>query len=144
MSKIPIRKFAFRLIIFSAIMAAVGVVFQLILPQYASPAIPFIVIFFFIITLFTLYVVLRKPSQVSGRKFIAGYMLSRIIKIFSTLAFLILYMIFNKIDRIPFAIAFLVVYFAYSVFEVVALKKEQWKNVSTTFAHTPSRKRCWR
>jgi L-asparagine transporter-like permease len=125
MSKIPIRKFAFRLIIFSAIMAAVGVVFQLILPQYASPAIPFIVIFFFIITLFTLYVVLRKPSQVSGRKFIAGYMLSRIIKIFSTLAFLILYMIFNKIDRIPFAIAFLVVYFAYSVFEVVALKKEQ-------------------
>ena len=106
-------------------MAAVGVVFQLILPQYASPAIPFIVIFFFIITLFTLYVVLRKPSQVSGRKFIAGYMLSRIIKIFSTLAFLILYMIFNKIDRIPFAIAFLVVYFAYSVFEVVALKKEQ-------------------
>jgi L-asparagine transporter-like permease len=125
MSKIPIRKFAYRLIIFSAIMAAVGVVFQLIFPQYASPAIPFIVIFFFIITLFTLYVVLRKPSQVTGRKFIAGYMLSRIIKIFSTLAFLILYMIFNKTDRIPFAIAFLVVYFAYSVFEVVALKKEQ-------------------
>jgi len=124
MSKIPIRKFAFQLIIFSAIMAAVGVVFQLILPQYASPAIPFIVIFFFIITLFTLYVVLRKPDQVSGKKFIAGYMLSRIVKIFSTLAFLILYMIFNKIDRIPFAIAFLIAYFAFSVFEVVVLKKE--------------------
>ena len=124
MSKIPIRKFAYRLIIFSAIMAAVGVVFQLTLPQYASPAIPFIVIFFFIITLFTLYVVLRKPDQVSGKKFIAGYMLSRIVKIFSTLAFLILYMIFNKIDRIPFAIAFLIAYFAFSVFEVVVLKKE--------------------
>ena len=125
MSKIPIRKFAYQLIIFSAIMAAVGVVFQLLLPKYASPAIPFIVLFFFIITLLTLYIVLRKPSQVSGRKFIAGYMLSRIIKIFSVLIFLILYIVLNKTDRIPFAIAFLVVYFAYSVFEVVALKKEQ-------------------
>ena len=125
MSKIPMRKYTYQLIIFSVVMAALGVVFQLLLPQYASLAIPFIVIFFFIITLFTLYVVLRKPNQVSERKFIAGYMLSRIVKLFSVLIFLILYLILNKTDRIPFAVAFLVVYFAYSIFEVVALKKEQ-------------------
>ncbi|MCL1850440.1 MAG: hypothetical protein FWF70_03400 [Bacteroidetes bacterium] len=125
MSKIPIRKFSYRLILFSVIIAALGALFQWCFPKYASPAIPFVVIFFFFITLFTLYIVLRKPNQVSGRKFVAGYMLSRIVKIFSILAFLILYMLFNKEDRIRFAVAFLVIYFAYSIFEIVALKKEQ-------------------
>jgi len=125
MSKIPIRKFSFQLIGFSVVMALTGVIFQWILPQYASPTIPFIVIFFFIITLFTLYVVLRKPNRVSGKKFVAGYMISRVVKFISMLTFLILYMIFNKEDRIKFAVAFLIIYFAYSVFEIFALKKEQ-------------------
>jgi len=124
MSKIPVRKFAFRLIIFSVVMAAIGVVFQWILPQYASPAIPFIVIFFFLITLFTLYVVLRTQHQVSGRKFIAGYMVSRIVKMLSIILFLVLYLIFNNEDRWSFAVAFLIIYFSYSIFEIVALKKE--------------------
>jgi F0F1-type ATP synthase assembly protein I len=105
-------------------MAAAGVVFQWFAPQYASPAIPFIVIFFFVITLFTLYIVLRMPHQTSGKKFIAGYMLSRIVKMFSILLFLILYMILNKEDRWNFAIAFLVTYFSYSIFEIIALKKQ--------------------
>ena len=124
MSKIPIRKFAFRLIIFSVVMAASGVVFQWILPQYASPAIPFIVIFFFLLTLFTLYVVLRTQHQVSGKKFIAGYMVSRIVKMLSIVLFLVLYLILNHEDRWNFAIAFLLIYFSYSIFEIVALKKE--------------------
>ncbi|MDR2970595.1 MAG: hypothetical protein LBU83_01510 [Bacteroidales bacterium] len=125
MSKIPIRKFAYRLIIFSIIMTILGVLFQWIFPLYSSKAIPFIVIFFFIITMFSLFIVLRKSSQVSGKKFIAGYMLSRIVKMLSILIFLILYMTFNKEDRIKFAGAFLVIYFFYSIFEIFALKKEQ-------------------
>ncbi|MCL2246484.1 MAG: hypothetical protein FWC10_05155 [Lentimicrobiaceae bacterium] len=124
MSKIPIRKFAFRLIVFSVIMAALGVVFQWIFPQYASPAIPFIVIFFFLITQFTLFVVLRKQHQVTGNKFIAGYMVSRIVKMLSIILFLVLYIILNKEDRWNFAGAFLLIYFSYSIFEIVVLKKE--------------------
>jgi len=125
MSKIPIRKFALQLIIFSVIMAAIGLLFQWIAPQHASPAIPFIIIFFFFITLFTLYIVLRTPHQVSGRKFIAGYMLSRIVKMFSLFLFLILYMIVNKEDRWNFVGAFFIIYFSYSIFEIIALKKDQ-------------------
>ena len=124
MSKIPMKKYVFQLIIFSVLVAAAGVAFQWIVPQFASPAIPFIVIFFFLITLFTLYVVLRVPHQVSGKKFIAGYMLSRIVKMLSTFLFLILYMILNKEDRWNFAGAFLVIYFSYSIFEIIALKKQ--------------------
>jgi L-asparagine transporter-like permease len=125
MSKIPIRKFAYQLIIFSVIVTAIGTLFQWITPKYASPAIPFIVLFFFFITLFTLYIVLRNPFQISGKKFVASYMLSRLVKLFSTLIFLVLYLIFNKEDRWNFACAFLIIYFTYSIFEIFALKKDQ-------------------
>ena len=124
MNKTPFQKFAFRLVIFSVVLAALGVAFQWIAPQYASPALPFIVIFFFLITLFTLYIVLRTPHQVTGTKFVAGYMLSRIIKMISTFAFLILYMMLNKEDRWNFVGAFLAIYFSYSIFEIIALKKQ--------------------
>ena len=125
MTKIPVRKFAYQLMIFSVVVAALGVLFQWIFPDFASPAIPFIVIFFFFITLFTLYVVMRNPHKVSGKKFVAGYMISRIVKMFSVFLFLVLYMMLNKEDRWNFAGAFLVIYFSYSVFEIIALKKDQ-------------------
>jgi phosphatidylglycerophosphate synthase len=124
MSKIPIKKYAYRLMLFSVIVAVACVLFQLVLPQYASPAIPFIIIFFFFITLFTLYVVMRTPQQTNSRKFVAGYMLSRFVKLSAIILFLLLYLIFNQEDRWNFAGAFLIIYFSYSAFEIFALKKE--------------------
>jgi L-asparagine transporter-like permease len=125
MTKIPVRKFAYQLIIFSVAVAALSVLFQWLFPKYASPAIPFIIIFFFFITLFTLFVVMRSKHQVTGKKFVASYMISRFVKMFSVFLFLILYMVINKEDRWNFAGAFLIIYFTYSIFEIIALKKEQ-------------------
>lgn len=122
--KIPIKKFSFRIIVFSAVIAALTVIFQWLCPAYATPALPFIVLFFFVITLTTIYIVLRNTTGTDGRKFISSYMLSRIIKIFSCLIFLVLYLLLNKNDSLRFAIAFLVIYFLYSIFEVIVLKKE--------------------
>ncbi|MCQ2276257.1 MAG: hypothetical protein MJZ87_04875 [Bacteroidales bacterium] len=122
--KIPIKKFSFRIIVFSAVIAALTVIFQWLCPAYATPALPFIVLFFFVITLTTIYIVLRNTTGTDGRKFVSSYMLSRIIKIFSCLIFLVLYLLLNKNDSLRFAIAFLVIYFLYSIFEVVVLKKE--------------------
>jgi L-asparagine transporter-like permease len=123
--KIPIRKFSVRLIVFSAIIAALSVIMQLALPQYSTPALPFIVLFFFVITLFTLYIVLRDDVGKNERRFVSSYMLSRIIKFFSCILFLVLYlMLCPEKDRIRFVAAFLIIYFLYSVFEVFILKKE--------------------
>ena len=123
--KIPIKKFSVRLIVFSAIVAGLSVIMQLILPQYSTPALPFIVLFFFVVTLFTLYIVLRDDNGKNDRKFVSSYMLSRIIKFFSCILFLVLYLILcNDKDRIRFVVAFLIIYFLYSIFEVVILKKE--------------------
>lgn len=122
--KIPIKKFSFRILVFSAIMAGLTVLFQWLCPDYASPALPFIVLFFCLITLFTIYIVLRDDKGKVQKLFVTNYMLSRIIKIFSCLLFLILYVLLNKADAIKFAIAFLIIYFVYSILEVIVLRKE--------------------
>ncbi len=122
--KIPIRKFSFRIIVFSVIIAGLSLLFQWLLPQYASPALPFIVLFFFVITLLTLYIVLRNNDGQEGKRFVSAYMLSRTVKILSCLLFLILYIFLNQKDAVKFAIAFMVIYFLYAIFEVVVLKKE--------------------
>ena len=44
--KIPIKKFSFRILVFSVVVAALTVLFQWLCPAYASPALPFIVLFF--------------------------------------------------------------------------------------------------
>lgn len=131
--KIPIKKFSIRLIVFSAIIAGLSVVMQLVLPQYASPALPFIVLFFFVISLFTLYIVLRDDVGKTDRKFVSGYMLSRIVKFFSCIIFIVLYLLLcPPSDRIRFVAAFLIIYFAYSVFEIIILKKENGSDTSIT------------
>lgn len=122
--KIPIRKFSFRIIVFSVIVAGLSLLFQWLFPQYATPALPFIVLFFFVITLLTLYIVLRNNDEQEGKRFVSAYMLSRTVKILSCLLFLFLYMFLNQKDAIKFAIAFMVIYFLYAIFEVVVLKKE--------------------
>lgn len=122
--KIPIRKFSFLIIVFSVIIAGLSLLFQWLFPQYATPALPFIVLFFFVITLLTLYIVLRNNDGQEGKRFVSAYMLSRTVKILSCLLFLILYMFLNQKDAIKFAIAFMIIYFLYAIFEVVVLKKE--------------------
>ena len=122
--KIPIRKFSFRIIVFSVIMAGLALLFQWLCPQWATPALPVIVLFFFLITLFTMFVVLRDKEGKDGKKFVSSYMLSRTVKFLSCILFLFLYIFLNQKDAIRFAIAFLVIYFLYAIFEVFLLKKE--------------------
>ena len=126
-TKIPIRKFSFRIIVFSVIVAGLALLFQWIWPQLATPALPFIVLFFFVMTLLTMYIVLRGDTGRDGRKFVSSYMLSRTVKLLSCLLFLLLYMFLNREDAIRFAIAFMVIYFLYAVFEIIVLKKENEK-----------------
>jgi L-asparagine transporter-like permease len=122
--KIPIRKFSFRTIVFSVIIAGLSLLFQWLAPEYATPALPFIVLFFFVITLLTLYIVLRNNDGQEGKRFVSSYMLSRTVKILSCLLFLILYIFLNPDDSVRFGIAFIIIYFLFAIFEVFVLKKE--------------------
>ena len=120
--KVP--KYVYRLLVFSIIMSVLVVAMTLVFPKYVSPMLPYLIVFFFFITLFTLYIVLRDSSKREARKFVSGYILSRTIKFMSCLLFLLIYFIINKEDRWNFAFAFLILYFLYSAFEVLIIKKE--------------------
>ena len=117
--KIPIRKFSFRIIVFTVILAGLSVLFQWLFPQFVTPALPFILLFFFLITLFTMYIVLRSKDPQDGKKFVSSYMISRTVKILSCLIFLFLYIFLNKKDSIRVAITFMVFYFLYAIFEII-------------------------
>ena len=123
--KIPIRKFSFRIIVFSVIIAALALLFQWLWPNLATPAMPFIVLFCFAMTLFTMYIVLRSDDGQDGRKFVSSYMISRTVKLLSCLLFLLLYMFLNREDALRFGIAFMVIYFLYAIFEIFLLKQEK-------------------
>ncbi len=127
MAKIKVSKYVYRLIIFSIIVTALTIAMQAIFPVYASPALPFIVIFFFFLTLFTLYIVLRDAAKRESKKFVSGYILSRIIKFMSCLIFLLIYILVNQKDKWNFAIAFIIIYFLYAACEVIIIKKENDK-----------------
>ena len=122
-----VSKYVFRLLIFSIIVAIPTILMPLVLPKYASPALPFIVLFFFFLTLFTLYIVLRDSSMRESKKFVSGYVVSRTVKFMSCLLFMLIYIIVNKEDRWNFAFAFLIIYFLYAAFEVFIIKKENDK-----------------
>ena len=126
--KIPIRKFSFRIIVFSVIIAALALLFQWLWPNLATPAMPFIVLFFFAMTLFTMYIVLRSDDAQDSRRFVSSYMISRTVKLLSCLLFLLLYMFLNRDDALRFAIAFMVIYFLYAIFEIFLLKQEKKNN----------------
>ena len=124
-NKIKVPKYVTRLVVFSIIVTILVVIAQQLLPAaYVSPAMPYIVLFFFFVTLFTLYVVLRDEARRESRKFVSGYMLSRAVKFMSCLLFLLIYFIVNKEDRWNFAFTFLIIYLLYAVYEVIIMKKE--------------------
>ncbi|MBO4646003.1 MAG: hypothetical protein J5642_05760 [Bacteroidales bacterium] len=123
-SNFKVPKYVYRLLVFAIIIAALTILMQVALPAHASPALPFIVLFFFFITLFDLYIVLRDQSQREAKKFVSGYVLSRTVKFMSCILFLLIYFFANKSDRWNFAIAFIIIYFLFSAFEVYIMKKE--------------------
>lgn len=122
-----VSKYVFRLLIFSIIVAIPTILMPVVLPKYSSPALPFIVLFFFFLTLFTLYIVLRDSSMRESKKFVSGYVVSRTVKFMSCLLFMLIYIIVNKEDRWNFVFAFLIIYFLYAAFEVFIIKKENDK-----------------
>ncbi|MDR1757428.1 MAG: hypothetical protein LBR51_00490 [Bacteroidales bacterium] len=120
-----IKKYVIRLLLFSVAVAGIAGLLQYFVPDYCTPALPYIVLFFFLLTLFVLYIVLRDKRPEQSGNFVSSYILSRIIKFFSCLLFLVIYLWFHPTDKWLFAMAFLVIYFLYSIFEILATRGEK-------------------
>ena len=116
-------KYFVRLLIFSIIIEILSIFFQKAVPQYVTPAMPYIVLFYFLMNAIVHYIVLR-GSAVNDKRFINNYILGTMIKFFSILIFVGIYIFLHREDAVRFAVTFFVFYFVYAIFEVIAVKKD--------------------
>ena len=136
-------KYLQSLLIFSIIITIIYIALRYFVPAIVSLNLPFLIFFFVFVTAITHYIVtctrvermeykpnpeLSKEEQSKEiaaieRKFITRYMLITTVKLLTFIVLLTLYAYLNKTDAICFALNFMVIYFLYSIFEVVYIKK---------------------
>jgi len=131
------------LLIFSIIITVAYIGLRYSAPDIVSINMPILILIFVIVTAVTHYVVVKtdvermehkpnpelpKDEQMKKiaaieRKFITRYMAVTTIKILSFFVLLALYAYFNRQDAIRFSLNFTVIYFLYSIFEIIYIKK---------------------
>ena len=101
------------------------------LPQYSFSAFTSIPVFFFLLGL-GLIDTLTGINNTDGKKLVNKYMLMRVIKVLSSLAFLLVYWLINKREIKNLAVAFIVFYMIFLIFETwvyLQVEKNMKKNV---------------
>ncbi len=112
-----------RLLVLSVILGAITLLFYQVLPEnYLSPATPYLILFFFVVTSLVHYILLKATAN-NARKFVNSFMLATLIKFFVYIPLIITYMYFNREDLLPFVISFFVMYICYTTFEVLSTLK---------------------
>ena len=110
-----------RIIIFSVAFALICFTVGYFLPaEYITPALPYLFLFFLSITLIVHYV-LFKASEKRFNKFTTYFMLATFLKLMLYIAVLLIYVLLNRSDAIPFIITFFILYIFYTVFEVISI-----------------------
>lgn len=117
----PFLRFLTRLSVFSIILGLFTLLIFMFVPiRYASPTLPYQFVFFYTVTLFVHYVLLRASQKNQGR-FVARFMLTSFLKLIFYIAVLIVYLILNKNDTLRFVIPYFMLYVCYTTFEVVSI-----------------------
>ena len=107
-----------RLLIISLIPGSIAAILYFTLPEnFITPALPFLILFFIAVTLISTYILIKSAHK-KFLKFLNIYLLSTVIKLFLLVAVMVMYILFNKADLIPFTISFFILYLYYTIFEV--------------------------
>ncbi len=110
-----------RIIIFSVAFALICFIVGYFLPyESITPALPYLFLFFLSVTLVVHYVLL-KASEKRFSKFTTYFMLATFLKLMLYIAVLLIYVLLNRSDAIPFIITFFILYIFYTVFEVISI-----------------------
>lgn len=117
--KFNLVDFLRKLIIFTMVIAAAGYgVVQFIPSEYVTPTLPYLLVFFFAITILVHYTLLQ-VSRKRTTQFSNYFMLLTFGKLIFFLSIILVYFLLNREDVLPFAIAFFVLYIFFTIFEVV-------------------------
>ncbi len=116
-----LKKFALRLTIFSIFISVISTaLFSFFLQKYYLPVFPFVIVFFYALTLL-IHWILLKSSQQRFARFSANFMLSTSLKLFFYIIFLLIYVFVDRINAVPFIIEFVILYFLFTTFEVISI-----------------------
>ena len=111
-----------RILFFTLAIAAVVLFANHYLPaKFTSPAVPFLIPFFFSITLIFHYLQLKAINKTFAR-FTASYMLLTFSKLFLLLIFLLIYVFQFPNEAIPFIVWYFLLYIFYTMFEAISLQ----------------------
>ena len=113
--------FAKNTFFFTIILALICFIISYFLPvKYITPALPYLFIFFFSVTLFVHYV-LMKACEKRMSKFVNFFMLATFLKLMLYIMILVIYVLFNRSDAIPFILTFFILYLFFTVFEIISI-----------------------
>lgn len=95
---------------------------------------PFLPVIFGVANVVIFYTLL-KVKDLSPIKFSNRYLLCTTVKLLGSIFFIVLFLLLNKAQAIPFLATFLVVYFVFLVHEIIAILKFFNKNEKTETTH---------
>jgi len=117
----PVRKFLFRLLMLGLILTCLGYAFfNFVLPESYFSLFPVLPVFLFIVTV-AVHLYLIRASKGDARKFVIKYLGAMGLKILIYLAFIMIFLAVDTANTISFILSFLVMYAAFTVFEVMSI-----------------------
>lgn len=112
-----------NLTITSFIASCIYLIFFIIDKNHYLAIFPFVIIFFYVITL-SVHYFLSKSLKDRIAKFSVNFMITTTIKLIIYASFVIIYLLFNKNEAITFVVFFIINYLIFTIFEVVSILRE--------------------
>jgi hypothetical protein len=117
------KSFLVKLVLFSAVTAIIDYCWNKFVPGYQIPRPEVIIIIFFLVTAALHYIMVRNKNA-RPQVIVRYYMSGTVLRLFLYIIILLLYRFIDKPTLVPFAIAFVLHYFLFTGFEVMALMKQ--------------------
>lgn len=118
---IHLKKFITRGIIISLILSIAGFfMFITILKEYFSFSFPVLLLVIFLINVLFHHYLIRSAGG-SNRKFPIKFLSATAIKMGLYLVLIILFVVFDRENAVPFLFVFMIIYVVFTIFEVVSV-----------------------
>jgi len=115
------QHFILRLTILSLALGVLVFILNWLLPSgIISPATPYLIILFYLITAIVHYVLLR-ITALNPRKFVGYFMLATSLKLMNYLIVVVVYVFYVKEGILSFILTFFILYIIYTAFEVATI-----------------------
>lgn len=115
------RKLLINTLVFSILLEIIAVIMSVSMSgKIITPALPFLVPFFFSISLLSNLWLLSVPAE-NPNKFIRIFMMATFLKFFLYIIVLVAYVMLQRDDAVRFMFSFLVLFVLFLVFDVIIL-----------------------